>query len=272
MQSLWSRLLRSWKRKAFGGRGLGVRRPRQNRGHSLAVTQVLETMALLAAAVITDLQDYSPGNVAQISAWNSADSGANDFDFSRTVHFQVVRTDGVADYANGNLPWRVLDGVGGFAGHYVDEDGDGTSDYGVFPDTDGVVDGRIGTTWYVEEQYAGSTLRLVASQGEETETGFAGATATHDFTDNATVAIDTPATNANAAVTAGFPLAIQFDATTTNVSGKTQTSAELKAELVIGPGGSETLYALGTRSWSGSSLVSVGAADPAWSVTVPATV
>ena len=34
-----------------------------------------------------------------------------------------TRTDGIADYPSGNLPWVVVDGVGGFDPHV---DGDGT--------------------------------------------------------------------------------------------------------------------------------------------------
>jgi hypothetical protein len=131
---------------------------------------------VLAAEVMTDLQDYSPGQTALITAWNSDRAGL-DFGAGERIRFQVTRTDGVADAPQGNLPWYVTDGVGGFAGHYVDGNGDGTLDYGVFPDTDGVVNGAVSTTWYVEPQYGNSTLRLRA-EGLQS-----GAVATHDFTD-----------------------------------------------------------------------------------------
>ncbi|MFN5298804.1 MAG: beta strand repeat-containing protein [Planctomycetaceae bacterium] len=270
MSGLWKGLLRSWKNKGFG-LGRGVRKARRTRVNVLAGTQVLETRALLSASVVTDLQDYSPGNVAAISAWNSDDgSNENTFDWAQAVQFEVIRTDGVAAEANGNLPWLVRDGEAGFAGYFVDADLDGDSDYGVFPDTDGLADGRVGTTWYVEEQYAGSTLRLIASQSANPESGFAGAVATHDFTDNATVAIDSPSTNANQSITAGTNFTIQYDAATSSVPSRTQTSATLTAALETGSGTTVTSYSLGSKSWTGSTLVSV--TNDLWTVTIPSSV
>jgi len=73
----------------------------------------LESRALMAANVLTDLPDYLPGETAIISAWNDSESGA-DFTAGETVLFQVTRTDGLNDLPNGNLPWFVTDGVGGF--------------------------------------------------------------------------------------------------------------------------------------------------------------
>lgn len=46
-----------------------------------------------------------------------------------------------------------------------------------YPDTDGAVDGSFGTTWYVDAQYAGASLRLTAT-GQSS-----GEVAAHDFTD-----------------------------------------------------------------------------------------
>ena len=68
---------------------------------------------LLAADVATDKFDYAPGSTALISTFS--DGGADhNFLVGETVRFQVVRTDGIADRAPGNLPWQVTDGVDGF--------------------------------------------------------------------------------------------------------------------------------------------------------------
>ncbi|MFM9066538.1 MAG: hypothetical protein ACKOUR_04260, partial [Planctomycetota bacterium] len=128
--------------------------------------------------MITDLPDYAPGNTAVISAWNDDSPGTN-FDAGEQVKFQVTRTDGIPDQANGNLPWYATDGVGGFDGYYVDSNNDGDFDYGIFPDTDGTENGSVGTTWFVEQQYADSTLLLTATGMDS------GAVATHEFTDAA---------------------------------------------------------------------------------------
>lgn len=149
---------------------------RNTRSRRLAI-ECLERRRLLAAQVVTDLQDYQPGQTAIITAWNDSDAGLN-FEVGERVRFQVTRTDGIEDFPSGNLPWVVEDGLGGFDPHYLDQDGDGTLDIGVFPDNDGVANGRIETTWFVEDQYANSTLRLTAI-GENS-----GARAEWDFTDS----------------------------------------------------------------------------------------
>ncbi|MFN5102409.1 MAG: MBG domain-containing protein, partial [Planctomycetota bacterium] len=142
----------------------------------------LESRALMAANVLTDLPDYLPGETAIISAWNDSESGA-DFTAGETVLFQVTRTDGLNDLPNGNLPWFVTDGVGGFDGYFVDSDNDGSNDYGVFPDTDGTVNAALGTTWFVEEQYFKSTLLLTAT-GQSSS-----AVATWEFTDGGSFSV-----------------------------------------------------------------------------------
>ena len=99
-----------------------------------------------------------------------SDGGADhNFLVSETVRFQVVRTDGIADRAPGNLPWQVTDGVGGFA-PYTDEAG-----RRIFPDTDGIADGRIATTWFVDPQYSNAGLRVTATglvSGEQASVAF----------------------------------------------------------------------------------------------------
>src|SRR5262245_39896858 len=85
------------------------------------LVESLELRALLAATVATDLPDYRPGSTAYITAQNNDEPGLN-FTAGETIHFQVTRTDGIEDFPNGNLPWQVTDGVGGFD-PYVNEDG-----------------------------------------------------------------------------------------------------------------------------------------------------
>lgn len=164
----------------------------------------------MAAEVVTDLQDYSPGQTALITAWNSGDAGVN-FVAGERIRFQVTRTDGIADAPQGNLPWFVTDGVGGFEGYYVDSNGEGTLDYGEFPDRDGLVNAAVSTTWYVEPQYGDSTLRSW-SEGLES-----GATATHDFTDGVNQQqINSPRTNAPITRNPGQQFTIDYTVRLTN--------------------------------------------------------
>ena len=121
-----------------------------------AVATVTEPV-VSAAIVTTDKMDYSPGETAIITAYNTEAEGVR-IETGETVQFQVTRTDGVGDEPLGNLPWYVTDGVWDAngdqvldEGYYVDADGDGTVDYGLFPDTDGQVNASIGTTWFVED-------------------------------------------------------------------------------------------------------------------------
>jgi hypothetical protein len=168
-------------RKTLWGKRLKALRPAASSRSSFAL-EVLEPRQLLsadvlpAAMVTTDQPDYVPGQTAIITAFNSGAVGL-EFASGETVEFKVTRTDGVEDNPLGNLPWRVTDGVGGFTGYYVDANTDGVVDYGIFPDTDLTVNARFGTTWFVESQYAGSTLRLTAIGLDS------GAVATTEFTD-----------------------------------------------------------------------------------------
>ena len=224
---------------------------------SVPAAQVLESRALLSAAVVTDLQDYAPGSTAQITAWNSAETATADFDWSQAIRFQVIRTDGYGDLPNGNLPWHVTDGVGGFEGYYVDSNDDGVTDYGVFPDIDGAADGQIGTSWFVEDQYASSSLRLIASQPANEENAFAGATATHDFTDSGSFSWSNSGTQ-TANVTAGGSA---VSLTTAPVLTVPQNNG------LVTP----TISAVGVKAGSGGSATYVGALPSGLSVTVIAT-
>lgn len=185
---------------------------RRHRGWRKAVFEHLSVRNLLAAEVLTDLQDYSPGQTAVISAWNGPRDGGS-FAAGERIRFQVVRTDGIPDAPPGNLPWYVTDGVGGFAGRYVDSDGDGKLDYGEFPDTDGVVNAAVGTTWYVESQYGDSTLQLSA-EGLQSH-----AKATHDFTDRvSSLILNSPRATKQAVRNPGQQFSISYSARFTNTN------------------------------------------------------
>lgn len=155
---------------------LRARLDQRRRGWWSAIFEPLSDRLMLAAEVVTDLQDYSPGQTAVITAGNNSQAGTN-FVAGERIRFQVVRTDGIEDAPPGNLPWYVTDGVGGFTGRFVDSTGDGQPDYGEFPDTDGVVNAAVATTWYVEPQYIDSFLQVQAAGSQSR------AFATHDFTD-----------------------------------------------------------------------------------------
>ena len=101
----------------------------------LLCVEVLEGRVVPSATLLTDKLDYSPGETALIRG-----SG---FDLGETINLRVVRTDGIADYPRGNVPWQLTDGGAG--------------------DLDGVVDGKFQTTWFVEAQYAGASLLASAS-------------------------------------------------------------------------------------------------------------
>src|SRR5262245_11684773 len=73
----------------------------------------LETRLAPAAMVLTDKDDYAPGSTAIMTAMANDQAGVN-FKAAETVQFQVTRTDGAPDFAPGNEPWRVTDGVGDF--------------------------------------------------------------------------------------------------------------------------------------------------------------
>ena len=134
----------------------------------------LEPRMLLAADIATDRFDYSPGSTALFTTFSDGGPDHN-FQVGETIQFQVVRTDGLADSAPGNLPWQVTDGVGGFDA-YVDKTG-----VRIAPDRDGGADGRIETDWFVGSEYANASLEVRAfglTSGE---------TATEAFHDSAIV-------------------------------------------------------------------------------------
>jgi hypothetical protein len=122
--------------------------------------ETLEPRLLLSATVWTDQADYQPGDTAYISG-----SG---FALGETVELQVLHIDGTPNTGAGHDPWYVTDGVRG------DFNNDGIMD----GDLDGIADGNIQTTWYVNpDDSVGSTFEVTA-------TGLtSGATDSTTFTD-----------------------------------------------------------------------------------------
>ena len=172
------------------------RRPLRRRSTNRSLlSQELEARVLLAAVVTTDLQDYYPGQTAIITSTNDAAAGTN-FATGEAVRYHVTRTDGIADQPQGNVPWYVTDGVGGFDPYQAttDLDNDGINDW-IRPDTDVTANASISTGWFVEEQYLGATLLLTAT-GQNS-----GAVATHEFTDSGIFSYSGSTTSAT--ITAG---------------------------------------------------------------------
>ena len=167
----WQNLLKSLTKRIpqFGRRRSSRSRLRTT---NRTAAEILEFRTLLSAAIVTDLLDYMPGETAAITA-----SG---FAVGETVQFQVTRTDGIQDYPSGNLPWQVTDGSA--------------------QDLDGIVNGNISTTWFVEDQYAGASMLLSATGLSSDEI------ATEAFTDatltTSTVTVTPSPTNAPPKVTA----------------------------------------------------------------------
>jgi protocatechuate 3,4-dioxygenase beta subunit len=107
--------------------------------------EYLENRQLLSAAVTTDKPDYEPGETAVIVA-----SG---FNVGETVALQVSRSDGATD-AEGLEPWSLRDGGAG--------------------DLDGIKNGSIKTSWYVNPDALGQSfvLTVVGSSGARASTNF----------------------------------------------------------------------------------------------------
>ena len=195
MRTNWSltfrqRLYATFLRNRLWNRSFNRARRRAKRDWELRFGRMrlesLETRAMLAADVSTNQFDYPPGSTAIITTFSDGGVDHN-FEVGETVQFQVVRTDGIADAAPGNLPWRVTDGAAGFAA-YVNEAG-----IRVAPDLDLVADGKITTDWFVEKQYANASLELNA-------TGLtSGATATVAFHDSATAPTNISLTSSSVA-------------------------------------------------------------------------
>jgi len=225
----------------------------------------LERRRLLAAQVVTDLDDYQPGQTAIITAWNNDDIGLN-FEVGEQIRFQVMRTDGIEDFPSGNLPWVVEDGIGGFEPYFLDLDGDGTPDIGVFPDNDGVVNGRVETTWFVEDQYANSTLRLTAIGAES------GARAKWDFTDSVTqTSISAPTTTAPITRNPGETFTIAYTTTTTSANpgggGSTTIVSQVMSARIFKTGQDQISIPFSETDSLGTTVGTF--TNPSFTVTVP---
>src|SRR5262245_36542167 len=130
--------------KALRNRWFGIRGSRPALADRRRVRRVRMTVEALEERiqpsanpfVITDLPDYSPGSTAIFNAGN--------FLPGETLDFHVARTDGVPiESPPAVVDWSVLDGGP--------------------DDLDGVVDGNIQTTWYVDSQFLNASLQLTAT-------------------------------------------------------------------------------------------------------------
>ena len=107
---------------------------------------------MTTTTVVTDLLDYAPGSTAVIVGTG--------FDTGETVELQVLHNDGTPNTGGGHEPWQVTDGS--------------------LTDLDGLLDGNIETTWYVNpDDSLDSSFDLTAAGLDS------GLVATTAFTDSA---------------------------------------------------------------------------------------
>jgi uncharacterized repeat protein (TIGR01451 family) len=127
----------------------------------LAITFSSSAQEALGATVVTDKEDYGPGETAFITAQG--------FEPGEIVRFQVLHIDAVPNTGNGHEPWEVADGSEN--------------------DMDGLVNGLIETSWYVDpDDSFNSTFELTAF-GLTSEL-----LATHIFTDDTPIPTGVDAT------------------------------------------------------------------------------
>ena len=123
-----------------------------------ALVEPLETRQLLSVILHTDQPDYAPNSTAIITTTTDG-SPDNNFQPGEVVQFHMDRTDGGTITAPPAIQdWNVTDGDGGFTPYE-----DPSTGMWWFPDTDGAADGNIGTSWYVDSQFAGASLELTAT-------------------------------------------------------------------------------------------------------------
>ena len=199
---------------------------RPARALNISLVEMLENRQLMAAYVSTDQLDYAPGSIATFTASNDTNLGKN-FTSGEIVRFQVTRTDGVADFPNGNLPWGVKDNYTGDA--FESEDINGK--FMVYPDQD-PSPGVVKATWDVEQQYAGAALLLTAT-GQESK-----AEATKAFTDAADANVASVSVGSRSgSITYGTSGFVTFEVTTNNVSTQTgNKTATLKLNETLPTG------------------------------------
>jgi hypothetical protein len=211
--SIWKRWLKSFDLVSRPVKGRSRKSAPRRAARRLSAEHLEERLAP-AAAVWTDKPDYAPGTTAII--------GGSGFQVGETVQMQVLRTDGVPDYPDGNLPWQVQDGDNSFTTSYVDASGMWHR-----PDLDGQVDGNIQTTWYVEPQYAGASLELTA-------TGLtSGETASAPFTD---AAISSTATGGNWSAASSWAPILLTGKITTLITSPTVTGTSTHFTTELAPG------------------------------------
>jgi hypothetical protein len=167
----WTRWIRLLNLRSTLTNRVPARKPAKRRPAGRLGVEHLETRLVPSAIVTTDRQDYAPGTTAIFTAGNDANPGLN-FQPGETIHFHIDRTDGVPVSSPPAIQdWNVTDGVGGFS-PYQDAGGQWW-----YPDTDAAANGQVGTTWYVDPQFAGASLELTVT-GQSS-----GAVARADFTD-----------------------------------------------------------------------------------------
>ncbi|ELS01824.1 hypothetical protein Xen7305DRAFT_00015300 [Xenococcus sp. PCC 7305] len=154
--------LLQWVKTLDRGRIRSSRFGRKNQTFESSTNFLLaqENTTIQEATVTTDKGDYSPGETAFIVG-----SG---FALGETVQLQVLHTDGRDNTRPEHQPWQITDGISSFddAGNLVG-------------DLDGIVDGNIETSWFVDP------FDSLNSQFELTALGLdSGAIATTNFTDS----------------------------------------------------------------------------------------
>ena len=99
---------------------------------------IVSTITFLQAqSVITDKLDYNPAEIANITA--------KGYHIGETVQFLILHTDGTPNTGGGHLPWTVVDG-------------------GV-NDIDGLANGIIETSWYVNPDDSFNSVFELTAQG-----------------------------------------------------------------------------------------------------------
>ena len=184
------------RRKITRKGGIRGRLDGLGRAAGFGVPEVLESRQMLAATVSTDQLDYAPNSTAWITTGSDGQPGG-DFLVGEAVDFHILRSDGAPNDHPGHTPWRVTDGVGGFA-PWVDAQGIAWR-----PDLDGQANGQIRTDWFVAPHFLGASLQLTA-------TGLSSqASATTFFTDSGLVNTTTTGVQG---LSAASPRNVAFDA------------------------------------------------------------
>ncbi len=183
---------------------------------------MLESRQLLSGIVTTDQFDYAPGSTAIFTASNDAGPLTN-FSVGETVHFHIDRTDGIPVNSPPALQdWNVTDGVGSFS-PYQDPTG-----LWIYPDTDATADGSIGTSWYVDPQFAGASLELTAT-GQTS-----GVVSTNLFTDSSHIRTLSVGSQSPTNVPVGGTATFAITTTWNGNSSDTYTAAPSVSGLPLG--------------------------------------